>query len=93
MDIWVEVLLEPRMLPGAWNLGAVDLWFEDLLQARVQPGAWNFLSLDLWVELLLQARGGLVLRICCMMSFGALECSLVFGIWVLWTSRLSSCWR
>ena len=50
MDLWVEVLPEARVRPGAWNLLAVDLWVDVLLEARVQPGAWNLLAVDVWVE-------------------------------------------
>ena len=54
MDIWVEVLLDARVRPGAWNLVAVDLWVEVLQEARVRPGAWNLGAVDLWVDVLLE---------------------------------------
>ena len=58
MDIWVEVLLEARVRPGACNLGAVDLWVvRSCLRPGVRPGVCNLGAVDLWVEVLLEARG------------------------------------
>ena len=41
MDLWVEVLLEARVWPGAWNLLAVDLWVDVLLEARGAAWCWE----------------------------------------------------
>ena len=42
--IWLDVLLEARVRPAAWNLLAVDIWVKVFLEARVRPGAWNLLA-------------------------------------------------
>ena len=41
MDLWVEVLLEIRVRPGAWNLGAVDVWVDVSLEARDAAWCWD----------------------------------------------------